>query len=621
MRYRFGAFELDPASGELRRDGAVVRLQPQPLKVLTLLVERAPALVTRDELRAALWGADTYVDFDRGLNFCISQARSALEDSVDSPRFIQTLPRRGYRFVAPLEKDTGRDFSEIATPDASHPVSARPTMSWTSIAAMLALAAAVIAAALFVGARLRPSTAPSPARTVVAVLPLEDVSPDPSTWFADGLTDELIGQLGRVSPGRLSVIARTSAMAYRNTGQSIANVGRELGVSHIVEGTVRRDGSRVRISVRLVDAASQAARWSDTFDGETSAALALQGEIAASVTRALSLELLPAAASQRQDLTATANLDARDAYLRGRYFMNRGTVGDLERALEHFEAARQADPAFAGAHAETAAALHLLVMFGGMSPRPAYERAEAAAQEAIRLAPDLASAHAALGAVQLWSHWDPSAAAARFERALSLNPSDAAAHHDYAWSLVVLQRFDGAIEHITRARDLDPLSPRAASDVGWLHLQLRQPSEAVRACRHTLAIAPASLEAQMCLERAYLQLGEHEQALAAARAGLERTGATVPAALQPAAGAADSLRAIWRWRLAEIARAGNLRPISPYTLAAHHALAGETNAALAALERAVAERDPQVVLLAGDPVFDTVRAEARFVQLLRTRSR
>jgi TolB-like protein/DNA-binding winged helix-turn-helix (wHTH) protein len=622
---RFGPFELNPRSGELRRDGVPVKLQPQPAKVLALLVERPGELVLREEIKKALWGEETYVDFERGLNFCILQVRTALGDSSEHPRYIETLPRRGYRFIAPLKSQgspRGTLGEPWGTPATSRTGSAKATVkepgrSRSTLLRAIAISAVVVAAlaggAFYVS---RYPSAPAPAgRVMVAVLPFDDLSGEQPAYLADGLTEELIVQLGRVSPRQMGVIARTSAMTYRGASKSVAEIGRELGVSHVIEGSVRRQGDRVRISTQLVAVADQSQVWSDTFDRDASGALSLQNEVAARVTRALALELVPAASTIPAP-TATTQVAARDAYLRGRHFANRGLPGDLRTALQHFEEATRIDSSFAAALAAQADTYHLLAMFGQMPASEAYARAAERARDAIRLEPNLADAHAAAGLVHFWGEWQPARAAAAFERAIDLNPSDASAHHDYAWSLVALQRFDEAVTHVTRARELDPLSVRASSDVGWLYLQIRQPTEAARACEHTLRIDPDSIEAQQCLERAHLQRGRHLEALAAARAGFERTRGPVPAVLETTDSPAEQLMRIWKWRIERLESLSRERYVNPYTLAMHYVVVGDHERALASLEQAYESRAAVMVLLPSDPVFDALRPHPRFRRLI-----
>jgi TolB-like protein/DNA-binding winged helix-turn-helix (wHTH) protein/Tfp pilus assembly protein PilF len=614
--WQFGAFELDTRGGELRKEGNPVKLQPQPFRVLTLLVERAGDLVTRDELKRALWGEETYVDFERGLNFCINQARGALGDSAESPQFIQTIPRRGYRFIAPVTRSESVPIrSSVPSEPVHREVTTRRTVGWqfVTIAAVLAT---LIAAATFLGRRATTPPAKSDGRRMIAVLPLEDLSADPgNAWFGDGLTEELIAQLGRVSPERLGVIARTSAMAYRGSNKTVADIGRELRVSHVLEGSVRRDGSRVRVTVQLVDVSDQSPVWSETYDRTMEGALTIQSEVAAQATRALAIELLPApfTASAWAETQAPA---ARDAYLRGRYFLTRGTPADTRTAIDNFEEAVRLDPRFARGHAAVAAAYHWLAMSTQMPPRDAYSRAALAAGEALRLDPNLADAHDAMGLVQLWSEWDPAGAAASFRRAIALNPSQATAHHDLAWSLVALQRFDEAVSHITRARELDPLSPRASNDIGWLYLHIRQPSEAARACRHTLSFEPDSVDAQQCLERAHLQRGELTEALSAARAAIGRGRGAIPAALDEEGPPASRIQALWRWRLGRLQALERERPINPYTIAMHHIVLGEGDEALARLEQAYDMRASVMVLLPRDPLFERLHSDPRFVRLV-----
>ena len=614
--WKFGEFELDTRAGELRRAGVAVKLQPQPFKVLAVLVERADDLVTREELKKALWGEETYVDFERGLNFCVNQARAALGDSAESPQFIQTVPRRGYRFIAAVTRPavvpprSAADHLQVPSIGTL-----RPQPGWPFVVVGAVFLAVLALGAAFLARRAAVSPTTSGSRTMIAVLPLDDLGGDASAgWFADGLTEELIAQLGRVSPDRLGVIARTSAMAYRGSAKTVADIGRELRVSHVVEGSIRRDGSQVRITVQLVSVEDQAPVWSETYDRTGERALTIQSEVAAHVARALAIELLPARFAT-SGWAPTNTSAAHDAYLRGRYFLNRGMPGDTAIAIEHFEQATRLDPQFARGHAALAAAYHWSAMSGRVPPREAYPRAAAAAREALRLDADLADAHEAMGLVQLWSEWNADAAADSFTRAVTRNPSDATAHHDLAWALVVLRRFDEAVSHITRAHELDPLSPRASNDIGWLYLHIGQPSEAARACRQTLALHPDSAEAQQCLERAHLQRGNLVEALQAARAAVERGRGEIPARLDEGP-PASRIEALWRWRLDQLASLERERRVSPYTLAMHHIVLGEEEQALLRLEQAYEERSSVMVLLPGDPVFERLHANPRFTRLV-----
>ncbi len=630
MRLRFGLFEFDDRTGELRRDGDVVKLPPQPARVLALLVAKPGEIVLRDELRSHIWGDETFVDFERGLNFCILQVRTALGDSSENPRFVQTVPRKGYRFIAPVSSD--RDLRPPQTspptasvphedlPDAWNPAPApahAPRHTWSRSYAAIAIGALVILAPLawlISGAWPSPSAALDEARVRLAVLPFVNLTGDrDADYFVDGVTDELIAQLGRVSPQRLGVIARTSVMRYRNSEKNVAEIGRELGVGYVLEGSVRREGTRLRVTADLVNVSDQAQVWSDAFERPAADSMDLQTDLAARVARALALELVPGGGAPALPRT-TGNADAWEAYLRGRYWLTQGGGNAVRQAVEQFEAAVRLDPQFAAAWAQIAEARHTLVMIGTLPPNEAYPPAEQAAQRALSLDAALADAHVAAGIVQLWFDWRPADAARSFERAISLNSSHPAAHHDYAWALMALGRFDEAIAHITAARDLDPLSVRANADIGWLHLHLRQPTEATRACQHTLAIQPESLEAQGCLERAFLQRGLHADALRAALASLPKGEDIV---LPASAGADDRVKAIWQWRLQRMETASASRWVSPYQLAVHYAFVGNLDRAMDQLERAYNEHVGTLVVLKTDPALDALRANPRFAVLLQ----
>ena len=623
-RSRFGLFEFDPRTGELRREGEIVKLSPQPARVLALLLAKPGEVVLREELRKELWGAETFVDFERGMNFCILQVRTALGDASENPRFVQTVPRKGYRFIAPVShastppatQDDPVLRSELSVRRSPFSVlSSRAPLFAATPFLIVALVGVVVAGATwFLTNRSNTDDAQT---TRVAVLPFVNLTGDPAAdYMVDGMTDELIAQLGRISPQRLGVIARTSVMRYRNnTEKSVSDIGRDLNVAYVVEGSVRREGSRLRITTDLVKVSDQSQAWSDAFEKPAGDSMDLQIDLAVRVARALTLELIPGVTGPALP-RPTANADAWDAYLRGRHLMNRGSADDARRGIEQFETAVKLDPTFAAGWAQLAEVHHLLVMIGAAAPNDAYPAAKEAATRALALDETLADAHVAKGLVSLWYDWKPEAAAQSFERALALNPSHGVAHHDYAWSLVGLGRFDEAVAHITAARDLDPLSIRANADIGWLHLHLRQPTEAARACQHILALQPDALEAQACLERAYVQRGLYDDAVRAAQASLPPNADIVVPASGTSSGE-DRMRAIWKWRLQRLEQAARTRYISPYTLATHYVLIGDRDRAMGALEQAYEQRAGVIAFLKTDPMVDPLRSSQRFETLLQ----
>lgn len=616
-RCRFGLFEFDFRTDELRREGRVVKLSRQPARVLALLLAHPGEVVLREEFRNHLWGDDTFVDFERGLNFCILQVRSALGDSSDNPRFVQTVPRKGYRFIAPVATTS-------VPPGDLRPHAEPPSPAVTSIPKRWAAALVtitVLVSGVWLATSLRGPGAPttSPARVRIAVLPVVNLTGDTGAdYLADGLTDELITELGQLSPQRLAVIARTSAMTYRDTKKSVAQIGQELNVAFVVETSVRREGSGLRIGSSLVPIADQTpvAVWSEMF-GNNPTSVESQTGAAIRVARLIALKLLPEDPAN-DGPHPTSSLVAWDGFLQGRAMMNRATPDEVRGAILQFETAVQQDPNLAAGWAKLAEARHLLVMMGALAPSEAYPAAAQAAQRALAADPRLADAHLAQGLVHLWYHWRPADAVKSFEEALALNASSAAAHHDYAWSLMALGRNDEAVSHITTARDLDPLSTRANNDIGWLYLHLRQPADAARACQHTLAIQPTSLEAQACLERAYAQRGLDDAAFEAARATMPPGSGFVS---PPDTGrSSDALRALWRWRLERLEEAARTRWINPYTLAVHYVLLGDRGHAIDHLETALTQKVGMMVFLDRDPALDPLRSDARF-QALVTRLR
>lgn len=619
---RFGVFELDTGAGELRKAGLLVRLQPQPLKVLAMLASRSGQVVSREDLKRSIWGEETFVDFERGLNFCIGQVRTALGDAADSSRFIQTLPRRGYRFIAPVEMIGGRSaaagiIETTASPAGAPPATApsrsartMPRYRWglAALGLVLAIAAGLIAW------RWRTTGSSSPARVMMAVLPFSDLGGQAADeYLSQGLTEEIITQLGRIEPGRLGVIARTSVARYRSGAANIAQIGSELGVEYVLEGSVRRDANAVRITAQLIRVRDQTHLWAESYDRPIDATLDVQAEVASRVADALSLRLLPSSGPSIQPLTR--NAAAYDAYLKGRYLANKGSADELGRAAAYFEQAVERDPSFAAAHASLADVYHLLVMTGAVSPRDAYPKARAAASRAVALQESLAEGHAALGSIAFWYDWDPSAAGRSFQRALALNGSLAAAHHDYGWSLIALDRFDEGLSEIRRAQALDPLSPRANIDVGWALIRTGRYDEAIAQSRRTLELEPDFLEAEACLERAYLLKGMPREALDAARVAMTRSDLPTPAVDESNPVAA--LDRLARLRLERLEGARSTRYVSPYSLAAQHAAVGDTDAALTWLERAFDDRSVMLGMLRLDPAFAGLRNQPRFASLLK----
>jgi len=430
---RFGAFELDVQSGELRKQGLRTRLTPQSFQVLLLLLEHRGEVVTREALRQKLWSADTFVDFDMGLSSAVKKLREALGDSAENPRFVETLPRRGYRFIA------GADRS------ASPASGARPSRAWRTPLAVAVLAAMMIALLAGGGrewlARAFPTRAAAMEIKSIAVLPLENLSGDPSQdYFVDGMTDALITELAQI--GRLRVISRTSMMRYRGTRKPLPEIARELNVEAVVEGTVVRVGPRVRLTAQLIHAPTDRHLWARSYDRELRDVLALQEELARAIAQAVQLEIRPED-RRRLPRAAAVHPEAYESYLKGRFYWSMRGRENLLKAAGYFQQAIAEDATYAPAYSGLSDSYRQLDQ-EGMAPGECMPRAEAAVRKALALDDMLAEAHASLAGVLYRYRWDWAGAKREFLRSLDL---DRNASEPYV-SLVRLARQLGQPEQI-----------------------------------------------------------------------------------------------------------------------------------------------------------------------------
>jgi TolB-like protein/DNA-binding winged helix-turn-helix (wHTH) protein/Tfp pilus assembly protein PilF len=597
---RFRDFELALKSGELRKNGEVVRLQPQPFKVLVFLASHAGQTITRQELQQAVWEGETFVDFEHGLNFCIKQIRSALSDDAQSPRFIETLPRRGYRFIAAVEKFNGSAQPQVA-PEIEPATTGKPFARWFIFAGIIV--AIVLAAFVW---RSFNRAAPR-SKVMIAVLPFENLGSADQDYFADGMTEEMIARLGRVEPQRLGVIARTSAMTYKGVKKDIARIGSELGVDFVLEGSVRREEERVRITAQLIAVSDQTHLWSQTFDRAAGDALSAQSDVADQIARALAIELLKDKTGE-----ASTNAEAVDAYLRGRYLWNRGDRESVAKSVEYFKQAIEKDPRYAAAFAGLADSYRLLGMYYAMLPAESYPKAKEAAQRAVEIDPSNAEAYVSLGTIAFRYEWKWEEAEQNFLRAIEINPSLGLAHHDYSWFLVSMGRLNEGIEQMKLAQRLDPLSPLANSDVGWVYLMARRYDEAIEQIKRTLEIEPRFGSALACLERAYTLKGEHREALEVLSRESGQTSADIKSG-DPQ----REVKAIYRARLDRRLEAMKKTRRSSYDLAVLYAAVDERDQAFEWIERAFEERDPMLVSIRSDPAVDVLRADPRFDRLLK----
>ena len=600
---RFGSFEVDFRAAELRRSGLRVRLQEQPFRILELLLERPGEIVTREELRQRLWPVDVFVAVDQSLNNAIKKLRAALHDPAENPRFIQTVARHGYRFIAPV------DVVRVEPPAVP------PRRSWASAwIAVLCLSGLALAAYIAVH---RPRLVVSADRIALAVLPLKNLSGDPSQeYFSDGLTEEMITQLSTVNPRGLGVLARTSTMRYKDTQKGADEISHELHVDFLVEGSVRRENQRVRISAQLVRASDQIHVWAKSYERDLREILLLQREVAQDIAHEINVSVSPSA-STRRSTVAALNPDAYEGYIKGRYFWNKRTKEDLQKAIEYFQSAIQAEPTYAAAYDGLADSWIALGWYGYVSPKEAFPQADEAARKALALDDSLAAAHTSLAMVRFNYDWDWSRAERGFQRAIELDSDYPNAHHWYADYLSAIGRHDQAITESERARRLDPLSPIINAWLGWRHHFARQYDAAVEQYRRTLELDPNFAPTHLVLGQSYEQQGRASEALAELQQAehLARGGPLYVAALAHAlAGAGRRVDAE-----RELHRLGELsvrQYVSPVQIAIVHAGLGHAQEAIESLENGIDGRSAGMVWIKDDPRFDPLRSDSRFQDIV-----
>lgn len=602
-RVSFEGFVLDRQSGQLTRDGQPVPLAPQPFKLLDYFVSHSGRLISRDELQERVWGSGTFVDFERGLNFCILQIRTALGDDARTPRFIETVPRRGYRFVAAVVPDRAGEKTNSAPPAS---IGRSP---WTAATITISVLVTIVATGVLLSRASQPG-AKDATRVTLAILPFENPGADADAYFADGLTEELTHQVGRANPGRLAVLGRTSMLAYRKAEKPVSAIARELGADYVMEGSVRREGERLRISARLLDGRDARQIWSESFDRESGDSLRVQNEIAREVAAALQLQL-PGLAPAR-----AVHPDAHEEYLRGRYLWNQRGTPEVRESIVRYRKALAHDPRFALAWVGIAESHHLLQMRDRVTPLAARDEIRAAVEQALAADPALPSAHSAAGSLAFWYEWDWEEAERHFRRSLQLSASDVGAHHDYGWLLIARGRPSEGLAEIVRAQQLDPISPRANIDIAWAYIFTGQFDRAIAASRRILERNPDFEEAWRCIEHACLMKEDFAGALEAARHRAAALGRTADLAALEGLPPREAVLELRRMNLRRLEAQAATGWVDPYSMAAEHALFGDTEGALALLERAIEVRSTNVPLMGVDPTLRSLRGEPRFRALL-----
>jgi TolB-like protein/DNA-binding winged helix-turn-helix (wHTH) protein/Flp pilus assembly protein TadD len=623
---RFGSFEANVKEGELRKQGLKVRLQDQPFQILVMLLERPGELVTRQEIHQKLWPADTFVDFDHGLNNAMNRLREALGDSAEFPKFIETLPKKGYRFIGQVTGDEPPEagFAPAEAMPVAKPVlipgpieqapKPRPRFLVTTLVCCIALGLAAIG--FLAWRRMHAAPASTREHVMLAVLPFQNLSGDPSQdYFSDGLTEEMIAQLGALSPDQLGVIARTTTMAYKHSSKSVQQIGSELGVGYVLESSVRRDGDQVRISVQLIRVQDQVHVWAHSYDRHISHSIELQEEVAQAVAEQIEVKLSPSYRGRTNP--RPLDVEANEAYLRGRYFWNQFTPEGYRKAISYFEKAIERDPNFAEAYSGLADSYNFLVVTDSIPASEGHPKALEAARRAVSLGGNLAESHASLAVALGRSEWNWSGAEDEYKRAIALNPSYSMAHRFYASNLGLAGRHKEAWQQINEAMRLDPLSlPNNAEVVRTLYYA-RNYDQAIGQGQKAMQLDPNYARTHFWLGRVYSQKGMHAEAIVASKKILEAMpdstlGLTEMAYSLAAAGRQTEARQI----LGRLEERSKSAFVPAYNLAVVHIALKDNEGAMRYMLQAFKNREWPMVVLAVEPRLDPLRNDARFQEIL-----
>jgi TolB-like protein/DNA-binding winged helix-turn-helix (wHTH) protein/Flp pilus assembly protein TadD len=625
---RFGVFEVDLRKGELRKSGLKLRLTGQPFQVLAILLEHPGEVVTRDELRKRLWTDDTFVDFDHGLNAVVNRLREALGESPDSPHFIETIPRQGYRFIAvvdgrrdgnppaPVTLTSQPDDAPRHKPHGRTSTLRRSKYFWTVGLVTTLIFAILIVSNLTSLRHWLLGRHHAPSISSIAVLPLDNLSGDSGQqYFADGITDALITELGKVSS--LRVISRQSVMRYKGSSKSSPQIARELGVEALIEGSVVRDGHRVAVSANLIDALNEEHIWAERYDRDLGDILTVQSDFAQAIAREVQAKLTPSERA-RFGNRHVVNADAYEQYLKGQYFAAKGTEEGRRKAVRYFEQAIEIDPNDALAYAGIAQAYAPLGYYGFVSPIESDNKTVWAATKALELDDTLSEAHASLGLARSVHEWDWSTGERELQRAIELNPGNAGAHALYAQILMMTGRTQESDAESNQARKLDPLSPILYAFWAERLIWTGQYDQAIEQCQKAIELDPTYPVAHLRSGVAYEAKGELEKAITELESARDLSGGA-PYFLRSlghayaTAGRKDQAQQIIR----ELRQDSTTRYVSPFAFALIYTGLGEKEQAFDWLDKAYRQRDPSLSTIRGDSRLDPLRGDPRFQDLLR----
>lgn len=633
---RFGLFEIDLQTHELRKQGRKIKLQEQQGRILEVLLENAGEVVSREDLRKRLWSEDTYVDFDHSLNTAIMRLRESLGDSSENPIFIETLPRIGYRFLASVEEIKDRDSktrSEISNHATEANGAAAAIVSDGAAGALpltqdgksrrlalwvIAAGSIVVLIAVALIIRWRQDAGSQAQLKSLVVLPLENLSQDvEQEYFADGMTDELTAHLAQIRS--LRVISRTSAMEYKRTRKTLSEIARELNVDAVVEGTVLRSGNRVRITAELIQVSTDRHLWAQTYESELGDILSLQSRVASAIAGEIRIKLTP----EEQRLLATnktVTTASYDNYLKGRYYWNKRSEEGLKKAIEYFQLATQQDSNSALAYAGLADCYSIIgsAIVGTVPSRDVAAKAKAAALKALELDGSLAEAQTSLATVNFNYDWDWTAAENGFKRSLQLNPNYATNYQRYSLYLMAMGRTEESLAQVDHARELDPLSISMNFSYGWRLYMAHQYDQAIEQLRTTLDMDPNFVLPRIVLGQAYEQKGEYDRAIAELQqaATISHRSPPVLSALGHAYAMAGKKNEATK-ALQELTAEAGKQYVSPFYFAILHAGLKQNDNAMDWMEKAYQDKSNSVIFLKVDPELDPLRSNPRFRSLLQ----
>jgi len=642
---RFGDFELDLTAYALRRNGRRVKLGRQPTDLLILLVERRPHLVTRSEIVDRLWGKEVFVDVETGLNAAIRKVRQALRDSPESPAFVERIPGRGYRFVAavevvsrvvegePIARPAGHNTPAHSAPALTTRVLASPEPTSIAVAlpaaidssvdrsplsrrrtlnrAWLMAALAVTVLAVLVGGRQWFADG----SVAIAVLPFDNLTGDPNRdGLAVGLTDETSASLAQIDPERLSVKGRT--LHYAPAAKNVVEIGRELGVDYLVEATIRADGGQLRVTATLTRVRNQEHVWTNVYDRQTTSSLEIERELSTDIARQIRLQLSPtrmSALERRQ----THNVDALDAYFDARSFEKQRTPDANVTAINKYKHAIALDPDYALAWAGLASTYVASTVNSDAEPHQIAALARHAAEQAIRINPNLSESQKADGSVKWLLDWNWKAAESAFRHAIELDASDGSAFRSLGHALSQLNRPVEADAAMRRARDLERLEPMSWALSAQVAYQARDYPAAAEYGRQAMLISPRFWIGYMQRGQALEAMGQTTVALEALSEAAQRSDSNSKAIslrgyLLARMGRGDEAREVLR----TLTEGSRTHYVPPYAMALVEAGLGETEVVFKWLEKAFAAGDVHLIYLPVDPKWDPYRPDPRFVALL-----